>query len=110
MTTMALAPATGGFAHHPDYYRGRADAYDDSHTRTLDQLVVLAGAAIDYASVPYAQGYTDRVTELRLELDAVAPMEMELAHALRDRKQGRTRSALHRIQAAAGRAQKKARR
>jgi hypothetical protein len=98
MTTMTLAPATGGFAHHPDYYRGRADAYDDSHTRTLDQLVVLAGAAIDYATVPYAQGYTDRVTELRLELDAVAPMEMELAHALRDRKHHRTHTTVARAQ------------
>jgi hypothetical protein len=98
MTTMTLAPATGGFAHHPDYYRGRADAYDDSATRTLDQLVAIAGIAVDYATAPYAQGYTARVLELRLELDAVAPMEMELAHAVRDRKQGRSRSTRHRTQ------------
>lgn len=93
MTTMTIAPAAGGFAHHPDYYRGRADAYDDSQTRTLDQLVALAGAAIDYATIPYAHGYTDRVTELRLETDAVAPMEMELAHAVRERQHTRTRPA-----------------
>jgi hypothetical protein len=95
MTTMTLAPATGGFSdNHPDYYLGRADAYDDARTRTVDELVVLAGMAIDYATIPYAQGYTARVTELRLELDAVAPMEMELAQTWLTRKQGREHSTL----------------
>lgn len=81
---------------HPDYYLGRADAYDHSHDRTVDQMVVLTGMAIDYATVAYARGYSDRVTELRLELDAVAPMEMELAQTKWARKQGRETSRLHR--------------
>jgi hypothetical protein len=80
MTTMTIAPATGNYADDPDYYAGRADAYDDTAGRTLDELIVLAGMAVDYASIPYALGYLDRVTELRLESDAVTAAETELAH------------------------------
>ncbi|MFD8899864.1 hypothetical protein [Streptomyces ardesiacus] len=83
------------YRNHPDYYRGRADAYDDSHTRTVDQMVVLMSMAIDYATLPYAHGYADRVSELRLEQDAVAPMEMEIAQTIHARKQGREKSTLH---------------
>lgn len=80
MTTMTLAPAFGNYADDPDYAIGRADAYDDSHTRTVDQLIALASMAVDYASIPYALGYLDRVSELRRETDAVTAAETELAH------------------------------
>lgn len=95
MTVQTIAPTGFDHTNDPDYYRGRADAYDDSQTRTVDEMVVLAGMAIDYASIPYAQGYTARVNELRLELDAVAPMEMELAQTWLARKQGRETSTRH---------------
>ena len=95
MTIATLAPAKDPYRDHPDYFLGRADAYDDSHTRSLDEMVVLVGMAVDYASIPYATGYGDRVLELRLELDAVAPMEMELAQTWQARKQGRETSTLH---------------
>lgn len=95
MTILTLAPATNGQPEPLDYYLGRADAYDHSHDRTVDQMVVLLGMAIDYATVAYARGYADRVTELRLELDAVAPMEMELAQTRRARQQGRETSTRH---------------
>lgn len=94
MTTMTIAP-TSSAAEHPDYYAGRADAYDDSATRTVDEMVVLASMAIDYASIPYARGYRDRVTELRMETDMVTAAEAELAQTWLARKQGRERSTLH---------------
>lgn len=95
MTIATIAPTTGQHAEDPDYYRGRADAYDDSATRTVDELVTLAGFAIDYASVPYARGYADRVTEYRLETDVVAGAESELAQTWLARKEGREDSTLH---------------
>ncbi|MFK0288289.1 hypothetical protein ACIQVL_48630 [Streptomyces sp. NPDC090499] len=79
MTTQTIDLATNGFAHDPDYSRGRADAYDASRTRTNDQMTVLAGMAADHATLPYALGFMDRVIELRLEQDAVAGAETELA-------------------------------
>ncbi|MGW2384351.1 hypothetical protein [Streptomyces sp. NPDC001658] len=95
MTTATLTTTNAGHGEHPDYYRGRADAYDDSATRTPDQMVALAAMAIDYASIPYARGYADRVTEYRLETDVVAGAESELAQTWLARKQGRQRSTLH---------------
>ncbi|RIH58111.1 hypothetical protein D3C59_37280, partial [Streptomyces sp. SHP22-7] len=80
MTIQTLTTTHDPYRSHPDYYRGRADAYDDSHTRTVDQMaLVLMGMAIDYATLPYAHGYADRVNELRLELDVVAGAESEVA-------------------------------
>ncbi|MFD5848332.1 hypothetical protein [Streptomyces chartreusis] len=95
MTIATIAPASANYSQDPDYFRGRADAYDDSRTRTVDQMVVLAGMAIDYASIPYALGYFDRVTELRMETDAVSAAEAELAQTSLARKQGRDTSRLH---------------
>lgn len=95
MTTLTIAPTTGPFDADPDYCQGRADAYDDSHTRTVDQMVVLLSMAVDHAPVRYAQGYAARVTELRLELDVVAAAESELAQTWLARKQGRETSTLH---------------
>lgn len=93
MTT--LTQTKDPYRNHPDYYRGRADAYDHSHTRTVDQMVSLMGMAVDYASLPYAHGYADRVNELRLELDVVAGAESEVAQTWLARKQGRETSTLH---------------
>ncbi|MFF7795609.1 hypothetical protein [Streptomyces sp. NPDC007991] len=92
MSLTSTETAHNPFANNPDYYAGRADA---SHTRTVDQMVVLMGAAIDYASIAYASGFSDRVTELRLELDVVAAAESELAQTTLARKQGRETSSLH---------------
>lgn len=83
------------YANDPDYYLGRADAYDHSHTRTIDQMVALMSMAIDYATTAYASGYSDRVLELRMELDVVAGAESELAQTWLARKQGRETSSLH---------------
>lgn len=95
MTVQTFAPAENPFARDPDYYLGRADAYDHSHDRTADQMVSLLGMVIDHASIAYASGYADRVTELRLELDVVAAAEAELAQTWLARKQGRETSTLH---------------
>jgi len=81
MTTAARPPITEQYDSQPDYHQGRADAYDDSRTRTLDELVVHAGASADHATIPYALGYMDRVIELRMELSAVSAAEAELAYA-----------------------------
>ncbi|RIH58280.1 hypothetical protein D3C59_36205 [Streptomyces sp. SHP22-7] len=58
-------------------------------------MVVLMGMAIDYATLPYAHGYADRVNELRLELDVVAGAESEVAQTWMARKQGREKSTFH---------------
>ncbi|MGW3383285.1 hypothetical protein ACWDCO_24255 [Streptomyces albogriseolus] len=95
MTVQTFTPATNPFAQDPDYYLGRADAYDHSHDRTVDQMVALLGMAIDHATLAYAAGYSDRVIELRMEQDVVAAAESELAQTWLARKQGRETSTLH---------------
>lgn len=95
MSLMTFTTAATPFSNDPEYARGRADAYDDSKTRTVDEMVALMGMAIDYASIPYALGYSDRVTELRMETDAVSAAESELAQTWLARKQGRETSTLH---------------
>ena len=71
---------TDGFSSNPSHAAGRADAYDDSHTLPLSQLIVRAGMYADYhPDLAYAVGYMDRVIEMRLELDAVSAAETELA-------------------------------
>lgn len=87
---MTVTPATGGFSNTPTYFEGRADAYDDSKTLTLAELVVRAGANADFhPSLAYALGYMDRVIELRLEGDAVTAAEFELAYTDLPRKEAR---------------------
>lgn len=81
MSLLTIAPATSGTPEPAAYYLGRADAYDDTHTRTVDQLVALAGIHTDYADLDYARGYLDRVIELRMEDDVMAAVEAELAWA-----------------------------
>lgn len=78
MTTMTIAVVNTD--EQDPYYAGRADAYDDSATLTIEQLVVRAGTYADYANVMYALGYMDRVIEFRMERDAVTAAETELAH------------------------------
>jgi hypothetical protein len=91
MTVTTIAPVGFDHTRDPDYFHGRADAYDDAQTLTLDELVIRSGAATDYASLPYALGYSAVVIELRMEADA----EADIAQTWWARKQGRETSALH---------------
>jgi hypothetical protein len=91
MTTMTIAPTGFDHTRDPDYFHGRADAYDDAQTLTLDELVIRSGAATDYASLPYALGYSAVVIEIRMEADD----ESEIAQTWLARKQGREKSTLH---------------
>ncbi|MFM9373323.1 hypothetical protein [Streptomyces sp. Da 82-17] len=79
MTTMTPPPARNA-SENPDYFLGRADAYDDTRTRTLDELKALGAAAVDHATLPYAEGYMDVVIEAQLTHDVVTPLEIELAY------------------------------
>lgn len=80
MSLMTFDIVNDGFANDPAHAAGRADAYDDSHTLTIDELVIRAALYADYhPSLAYAVGYMDRVIEMRLELDAVSAAETELA-------------------------------
>ena len=79
MSLMTFDLVSGGFAGDPAHTAGRADAYDDAKTLTVDQLVIRAGMHADHhPSLPYAFGYMDYVIETRLGLDAVAAAEAEL--------------------------------
>ncbi|MEU9703067.1 hypothetical protein [Streptomyces sp. NPDC047981] len=80
MSELTLTTAPGGFRHDPQYAAGRADAYDDSHTRTLDQLIAIAAQYVEHGHLLRALGYCDRVTEVRMERAMVAAAETELAH------------------------------
>ncbi|MFB9558593.1 hypothetical protein ACFFTP_30985 [Streptomyces roseoviridis] len=70
----------GDHAQHPEYAAGRADAYDDETTLTLDQLAARAALYAEHAHLLRALGYADRVLEKRLEQIAVTAAETELAH------------------------------
>ncbi|MFE9812360.1 hypothetical protein [Streptomyces sp. NPDC005548] len=91
MTTMTISPIGFDHTRDRDYFNGRSDAYDDARTLTLDQLVIRSGAATDYASLPYALGYSAVVIEIRMEADA----EAEIAQTWLARKQGRETSTRH---------------
>ncbi|MFF7476604.1 hypothetical protein [Streptomyces sp. NPDC008092] len=79
MSLMTFDVLTDGFANDPAHSAGRADAYDDTKTLTVDELVIRAGMHADHhPNLAYAVGYMDRVIELRLELDAVSEAETEL--------------------------------
>ncbi|MFD3516294.1 hypothetical protein [Streptomyces sp. NPDC058657] len=79
MTALTLAPAA---TDEPNpYFVGRADAYDDTATLTIPQLIVRAGLYADHhPDLGYALGYMDRLLELRRENRAVIAAETELAH------------------------------
>lgn len=59
MTTMTIAPATSGFSDDElARLAGRADAYDDETTITLDELVIRARWIAElHPSLAYAEGY-----------------------------------------------------
>jgi hypothetical protein len=91
MTTMTISPIGFDHTRDPDYFHGRSEAYDDARTLTLDELIIRSGTATDYASLPYALGYSAVVIEIRMEADA----EAEIAQTWLARKQGRETSTLH---------------
>ena len=95
MSSPTFAPVTGGFANDPQYAAGRADAYDDSHTRTIHELEAIARMYAEYGNLAFAFGYADRVIEVRMERAAVNAAETELAQTWNARKQGRATSTLH---------------
>ncbi|MFE7547023.1 hypothetical protein [Streptomyces gardneri] len=81
MSLMTLtATITGG--QHPDYYAGRADAYDERNSgTTLHELAHRSTVIADlHSSTQYALGYADRVLELRREHAAQAAAQTDLAH------------------------------
>lgn len=80
MSLMTFAPDTHHFAHDPEYAAGRADAYDDETSLTVDALHARAALYAEHANLLRALGYMDRIAELRREQTAVAAAETELAH------------------------------
>lgn len=63
------------------YYAGRADAYDDSATLTIEALNARARLYSElHPDFMYVMGYSDRVIEIRMENAAVVAAETELAH------------------------------
>lgn len=82
MSETTLTHTPGNYSHDPNYAAGRADAYDDSHALSLDELLTRANAYIDHAPMQRALGYLDRVAEIRQELaPIVIAAETELAWA-----------------------------
>lgn len=80
MSLMTFDLVSGGFSGDPAHAAGRADAYDDAKTLTVERLVVRAGMYADHhPSLAYAIGYMDHVIEMRLEADVTAGAEAELA-------------------------------
>ena len=80
MSLMTTDPAPGGHTHTPEYASGRADAYDEAHHLTLDQLQARGAEYAEHAHLLRALGYADRVLEMRMEQAAVTAAETELAH------------------------------
>ncbi|MCX4911885.1 hypothetical protein [Streptomyces sp. NBC_00878] len=74
MTTMTIAPATGGFsAEDLDRFAGRADAYDDHGLLTLQELNVRAEYITDlHPNLPYAQGYSAYVKGVQREQELIS--------------------------------------
>lgn len=80
MSLMTFAPDTNRFANDPEYAAGRADAYDDETTLTIDALRARGALYAEHAHLLRALGYMDRVAELRREQAAITAAETELAH------------------------------
>lgn len=74
MTTMTIAPATGGASPDAlDRFAGRADAYDDHATLTIDELSVRAQWITDlHGNLAYAQGYTAYVKTVQREQELIS--------------------------------------
>lgn len=73
MTTMTLAPAAEGFSDDElARFAGRADAYDDETTVTLDELVIRARWIAElHPSLPYAEGYNAYVQGVQQHMNAI---------------------------------------
>jgi len=69
MTILTIATTTDGFsADDLDRAAGRADAYDDHATLTIDQLNVRSGYLADFhPNRAYAEGYSAYVKGAQLE-------------------------------------------
>lgn len=80
MSLMTFAPTPNQFGNHPEYAAGRADAYDDETTLTIDALRARGALYAEHAHLLRALGYMDRIQEIRREQTAVAAAETELAH------------------------------
>ena len=67
MTVATFTTTTTG-GHDLDHYAGRADAYDDHATLTIDELNVRAAYIADlHPSHSYAQGYAAYTKGVDLE-------------------------------------------
>lgn len=101
MSIATTTPDTNSYRNDPAYARGRADAYDDAHTLTLDALKARAAEYAEHAHLFTALGYMDRVLEMRMEEAAVAAAETELAWFdwETDLKRQRARRAADRLRA-----------
>ncbi|MFB7867418.1 hypothetical protein [Streptomyces sp. NPDC056069] len=81
MSLMTLATTiTGG--QHPDFYAGRADAYDAHHQgATPTELAHRSAVIADlHPSTLYALGYADRVLEISREQAAHAAAQADTTH------------------------------
>lgn len=77
----AMTTAVANISEPDPYYAGRGDAYDDSATLTIPELIARAWMYADHhPDLMYALGYMDRLLELRREHAAVKEAETELAH------------------------------
>jgi hypothetical protein len=74
MTTMTFAPTAGGFsADDLDRFAGRADAYDDHATLSVDELNVRSGWITTlHPNLAYAQGYTAYVKTVQREQELIS--------------------------------------
>ncbi|MCI3279170.1 hypothetical protein [Streptomyces cylindrosporus] len=73
MTTMTIAPASSGFSDDElARLAGRADAYDDETTVTLDQLVIRARWIAElHPNLAYAEGYNAYVQGVQQHMNAL---------------------------------------
>ncbi|MFF7527289.1 hypothetical protein [Streptomyces pseudovenezuelae] len=74
MSILTIAPAAGGFsADKLDELAGRADAYDDEPTLTLDELIIRAHWIADlHPNLAYAQGYNAYVKGVQRQQELVS--------------------------------------
>ncbi|MFC7794574.1 hypothetical protein [Streptomyces cinereoruber] len=80
MSLMTLTAAITG-DQDPDYYAGRADAYDDHQAGTpLDVLITRATYNTAHHTPGYAKGYSTRVEEIRREIADINDLQADIAH------------------------------
>ncbi|RSS33781.1 hypothetical protein [Streptomyces sp. WAC08241] len=80
MSLMTLTTAITG-NQDPNFYAGRADAYDDHQTGTpLDTLNTRAAYNAEHHNPMYAAGYYARVLEIRRETADINDLQADIAH------------------------------